>query len=163
MSFRILHLWKQQYIRWFNLNYPIETTHYASQLFNETRPARCFKLRSKPSWLIYIYIYIHQSVPFYLYLPLVAAIKHSKKPCLQRQKALLDCVKSAIYVASIINPKLKINHHHHQCMPTVWIPLTLFRYLSLSIFTNPSARAGYDTRSIFQRSLTGLDSEFSFS
>ena len=33
----------------------------------------------------------------------------------------------------------------------------------LSIFTNPSARAGYDTRSIFKWSLTGLNSEFSFS
>ena len=31
------------------------------------------------------------------------------------------------------------------------------------IFINPSARAGYDTRSIFKRSLTGLNSEFSFS
>ena len=31
------------------------------------------------------------------------------------------------------------------------------------LFTNPSARAGYDTRSIFKRSLTGLKSEFSFS
>ena len=31
------------------------------------------------------------------------------------------------------------------------------------MFTNPSARAGYDTRSIFKRSLTGLNSEFSFS
>ena len=30
------------------------------------------------------------------------------------------------------------------------------------IFTNPSARAGYDTRSIFMRSWTGLNSEFSF-
>ena len=30
------------------------------------------------------------------------------------------------------------------------------------IFTNPSARAGYDTRSIFKRSLTGLNSEFSW-
>ena len=31
------------------------------------------------------------------------------------------------------------------------------------LFTNPSARAGYDTRSIFKWSLTGLNSEFSFS
>ena len=31
------------------------------------------------------------------------------------------------------------------------------------IFTNPSARAGYDTRSVFKQSLTGLNSEFSFS
>ena len=33
----------------------------------------------------------------------------------------------------------------------------------VTIFTNPSAQAGYDTRSIFKRSLTGLNSEFSFS
>ena len=33
----------------------------------------------------------------------------------------------------------------------------------LSIFTNPSTRAGYDTMSIFKRCLTGLNSEFSFS
>ena len=31
------------------------------------------------------------------------------------------------------------------------------------VLTNPSARAGYDTRSIFKRSLTDLNSEFSFS
>ena len=31
------------------------------------------------------------------------------------------------------------------------------------IFTNPSARAGYDTRSISKQSLTSLNSEFSFS
>ena len=31
------------------------------------------------------------------------------------------------------------------------------------IFTNPFARTGYDTRSIFKRSLTGFNSEFSFS
>ena len=34
-------------------------------------------------------------------------------------------------------------------------------HLGLVIFTNPSARAGYDTRSIFKRSLTGLNSETS--
>ena len=36
-------------------------------------------------------------------------------------------------------------------------------YLLLSYLPNPSARAGYDTRSIFKWSLTGLNSEFSFS
>ena len=35
-------------------------------------------------------------------------------------------------------------------------------YCWLSYWPNPSARAGYDTRSIFKRSLTGLNSEFSF-
>ena len=34
---------------------------------------------------------------------------------------------------------------------------------SFIIFTNPSARAGYDTRSSFKRSFTGLNSEFFFS
>ena len=32
-----------------------------------------------------------------------------------------------------------------------------------SYLPKPSARAGYDTGSIFKRSLTGLNSEFSFS
>ena len=36
------------------------------------------------------------------------------------------------------------------------------RYVFI-IFTNPSVRAGYDTRPIFKRSLTGLNSEYSFS
>ena len=41
----------------------------------------------------------------------------------------------------------------------------IFTFISdcFIIFTNPSGRAGYDSRSIFKRSLTGLDSEFSFS
>ena len=34
---------------------------------------------------------------------------------------------------------------------------------AMYIFTNPSAWAGYDTRSIFKRGLTGLNLEFSFS
>ena len=40
-----------------------------------------------------------------------------------------------------------------------------FQYIHtfLIILTNPSARTGYDTRSIFKWSLTGLNSEFSFS
>ena len=36
-------------------------------------------------------------------------------------------------------------------------------YTTGTSFTNPSAQAGYDTRSIFKQSLTGLNSEFSFS
>ena len=55
-----------------------------------------------------------------------------------------------------------------------WVNTTVMEYSILPsrvccsypmyiIFTNPSARAGYDTRSIFKRSLTGLNSEFSFS
>ena len=36
-------------------------------------------------------------------------------------------------------------------------------YIDIILFTNPSARAGYDTRSIFKQSLTGLNLEFFFS
>ena len=36
-------------------------------------------------------------------------------------------------------------------------------YIYIYIYTNSPAQAGYDTRSIFKRSLTGLISEFSFS
>ena len=39
----------------------------------------------------------------------------------------------------------------------------LYSSKNRSYLPNPSARAGYDTRSIFKRSLTGLNSEFSFS
>ena len=39
----------------------------------------------------------------------------------------------------------------------------VYIYIYISYLPNLSARAGYDTRSIFKRSLTGLNSEFSFS
>ena len=41
--------------------------------------------------------------------------------------------------------------------------LKLPQIYRISYLPNPAARAGYDTRSIFKRSLTGLNSEFSFS
>ena len=41
--------------------------------------------------------------------------------------------------------------------------LQMVGWLVLSYLPNPSAQAGYDTRSIFKQSLTGLNSEFSFS
>ena len=45
----------------------------------------------------------------------------------------------------------------------VWFFFYCYRFNMLSYLPNPSARAGYDTRSIFKRGLTGLNSEFSFS
>ena len=45
----------------------------------------------------------------------------------------------------------------------VWEGSWRLNKLQHIIFTNPSARVGYDTRSIFKRSLTGLNSEYSFS
>ena len=45
----------------------------------------------------------------------------------------------------------------------IWHFLNDLRSVCLSYLPNPSARAGYDTRSIFKRSLTGFNSEFFFS
>ena len=46
----------------------------------------------------------------------------------------------------------------------IWFGLVWFYGISIfTIFTNFSARAGYDTKSVFKQSLTGLNSEFSFS
>ena len=53
---------------------------------------------------------------------------------------------------------------HTMCV--TWIFFFFFAYFLfcyIYLLTNPSARAGYDTKSIFKRSLTGLNSEFFFS
>ena len=46
-----------------------------------------------------------------------------------------------------------------QYFPLIEYIYNIYLYILFTLFTNPSARAGYDTRSIFKRSLT----EFSFS
>ena len=72
-------------------------------------------------------------------------------------------------------------YHHHECLPTARIPLTLschpYRLSSLLISPNgtqcphrtdvciyptPPPRAGYDTKSIFKQSATSLNLEFTF-
>ena len=45
----------------------------------------------------------------------------------------------------------------------VWFQVFQSNPDNLSYLPNPSARAVYDTRSIFKRSLIGLNSEYSFS
>ena len=52
---------------------------------------------------------------------------------------------------------------YRSCYESLQLDISHLFTHCLIIFTNPSARAGYDTRSIFKQSLTGLDSEFSFS
>ena len=47
--------------------------------------------------------------------------------------------------------------------PSVGFSKTMWSPVLVTIFTKPSARVGYYTRSIFKRSLTGFNSEFSFS
>ena len=44
----------------------------------------------------------------------------------------------------------------YQMVPVTVLPIDQILTLKV-LFTNPSARAGYDTRSIFKRSLTGFE------
>ena len=81
-------------------------------------------------------------------------------------RPLNDCRKSQVMSHSMsLQPKgnfryLSVNYPvAKQTDLTQFLRKSIWRVL----FTNPSARAGYDTRSIFKRSLTGLNSEFSFS
>ena len=59
----------------------------------------------------------------------------------------MQSVLSRIWTRVAVSISFDDNHYNHGHL----------------LFTNHSARAGYDTRSIFKRSLTGLNSEFSFS
>ena len=69
--------------------------------------------------------------------------------------------KSTLEISKIIG------RYHQTLKGIVAAPMKVCKRIDKShlrvLFTNPSARAGYDTRSIFKRSLTGLNSEFSFS
>ena len=53
----------------------------------------------------------------------------------------------------------------NRMLEQMWLfkPASVLKYVQIPYLPNPSAWAGYDTRSIFKRSLTGLNSEFSFS
>ena len=84
------------------------------------------------------------------------------------QGLIVACVDSICQSSA----QLTVNNYSHRVMPCLLLFQFLFatlayyvtnHFLFLSIFTNPSAQAGYDTKSIFKRSLTGLNSEFSFS
>ena len=53
--------------------------------------------------------------------------------------------------------------HFHLVVEASWAQEVSHGSEQISYLPNPSAQAGYDTRSIFKQSLTGLNSEFSFS
>ena len=70
-----------------------------------------------------------------------------------------DIVK---YFLLYFNTKIIRAYYHTEkltCLLILWMAI----FVEFILFTTPSARAGYDTRSIFKWSLTGLKSEFSFS
>ena len=70
---------------------------------------------------------------------------------------LLKSIGLYFFLLTKLHQKSKIKH----CLAFIaWIKNM---YVFVYIFTNPSAQAGCDTRSIFKRILTGLNSESSFS
>ena len=74
-------------------------------------------------------------------------------------------VSAHVILANILNCNIvvrEIKFQSHFYVP-FWTNRLRKDINLLFIFTNPSARAGYDTRSIFKWNLTGLNSEFSFS
>ena len=67
--------------------------------------------------------------------------------------------RTHIYIYTHTRAHTCMGAHTHVCIHVcAYIQLIVSPYLP-----NPSAQAGYDTRSIFKQSLTGLNSEFSFS
>ena len=124
---------------------------------------------------IYIYIYIPASLSFYIYiyiyLPLSLSLSlyhfltHTPNAHVQSHTHTLFFTKGHL------DNKNRIHQTCEQFSKMNMLILALqkvrvrplYSKFNLVLFTNPSARAGYDTRSIFKRSLTGLNLEFSFS
>ena len=72
----------------------------------------------------------------------------------------LDCYHWG-KLLTLLSPQLWVKWYHY--FPATRIAFNLKSQIrKYPYLTNPSARAGYDTRSIFKRSLTGLNAEFSF-
>ena len=111
-------------------------------------------------WPLYIYIYIffnRQAVSLYhnssAWLATQGAPSWDRNLPNFTQDMISNC--SAISATYCIWIQIQIQ--------STRITLYCIDYFPVTIFTNPSARAGYDTRLIFKRRLTGLNSEFSFS
>ena len=88
---------------------------------------------------------------------------HSTSPSLDaftQLPTLLSTLPPFIEAYNLCMSSLRCNGlvHSHQ-FPCPLVHLSEF----ITPFTNTCARTGYDTRSIFERSLTGLNYEFSFS
>ena len=81
------------------------------------------------------------------------------------------CACICVYVCVCVCGCLFVYHKYPSVLKSIFINVIgVGKYLQrkrvfniLFIFTNLSTRTRYDTRSIFKWSLTGLNSEFSFS
>ena len=113
------------------------------------------------SFHIYACIYVCISVCMYVYMYICIRLSPTVLIYLSIYLSRFIYIHVCTYVCLSVRTYVRT----YICMCLLPSVLYLSIYLSIyqSIFTNPSARAGYDTRSIFKLSLTGLNSEFSFS
>ena len=94
----------------------------------------------------------------FTFLISLTIFKDEKRPPNNR-----DDEKLAIRIYMFVFKKISVQITLRRILSRVrgkiaWKPFVVF-----IIFTTHSTRVGYDTRSIFKRSLTGFNSEFSFS
>ena len=78
----------------------------------------------------------------------------------------IPSVSSRIWTRVAVAVSITYDDNHYITGTSISQSYTQYKNFAnflLVLFTNPYARAGYNTRSIFKRSLTGLNSEFSFS
>ena len=87
---------------------------------------------------------------------MVVTIQHNPKLYLMTPRLTLSIMRYRSRVSGAI-PEKEVAH-----FGVVAIQKGAFEAPPITLFTNPSAWPGYDTRSIFKRSL-GFNSEFSFS
>ena len=129
-------------------------------LMDLLNPSAMNRIRHKVVYIKYIYthIYIYVYISTYIYV------------CIWIYKCLYTCmymyayvyIRIYIYVCICIYKLIYL----YACLHTsiyICMYMHAYVYLRTYIFTNCPARAGCDTRSVFNWSLTCLNSEFSFS
>ena len=122
------------------------------------------------AWKKIAFYFIRQVWPPYDWHP-IDSCPYLRESCIDVILDFFDIV-AGVLQGDTLTPYLFIIHRDY----ILWTSIDLMkengftlakaksrRYHTLTLFTNPSAWAGYDTRSTFKRSLTGLNSEFSFS
>ena len=125
------------------------------------------------SYYIYIFwlcrLYYFSAISLYLFLFIYAAYLYLQLPSFSVRFICLLSVSVyrllfKVFLFFFLFISLFQSSLFLHTPPLSWpLCVSLSFFCLLYIFTNPSARAGYDTRSIFKRCFTGLNSEFFFS
>ena len=108
-------------------------------------------------WFYLSFILLTKDYYYYYYYPIYGSNKSVWKLLVLDKNTWNHITVYELFVLRIVT-------RSYNCLWRIIINyIKPYNHLQIILFTNPSAWAGYDTRSIFKRSLTGLNSEFSFS